>query len=342
METPRTLLEAIAYFSDLDRAHEYFVGVRWPNGVACPRMGCGSADVRKIERTVMVRPAPLPGERRGPGGSKPPKVPVKRHLWVCKDCKKQFTATVGTIFEDSPIGLDKWLPAIWLLSADRNGISSYEISRALKVKQQTAWFILHRIRTMMSPENPEPLDGIVEADETFVGGKLRFSKRARRHAKAGKPWDPDLNKTAVLGAVERRGKARAWAIPDLKRKTMLPKLAEAVHPDSTLYTDGSSVLYSIGKEFGFHDWVNHAAEEWVKNGMVHTNNIEGFWSVLRRTLGGTYIHVNPRHLDRYLGEQVFRFNERENKDGPRFHKALQGADSKRLTYKALTDKPKRA
>jgi transposase-like protein len=325
MEKPRTLLEAVSYFSDLKRAHDYFVAVRWPNGVACPRMGCGSADVRAIERTVRFRSKKRCGETE------------TQFLWFCKECRKQFTAKVGTIFEDSPIGLDKWLPAVWLLSADRNGISSCELARALQVRQPTAWFILHRIRTMMSPENPEPLDGEVEADETFVGGKLKFSKRARRHARAGKPWDPDLNKTAVLGAVQRGGKARAWAIPDLKRQTMLPKLAAAIRPDATLYTDGSSVLYSIGKEFDIHDWVNHAASEWVRDN-VHTNNIEGFWSVLRRTLGGTYIHVSPRHLDRYLGEQVFRFNERENSDGPRFNAALRGADSKRLTYKALTAK----
>ena len=339
METPRTLLEAVTYFSDLERAHEYFVAVRWPNGVACPRMGCGSADVREMERVVMVRPKPLPGERRGPHGSKPPKVPVTRHLWFCKDCKRQFTATVGTVFEDSLIGLDKWLPAIWLLSADRNGISSYEIARALKVRQPTAWFILHRIRTMMSPENPEPLAGTVEADETFVGGKLKFSKEARRRARRGEPWDPNFNKTRVLGAVQRGGKARAWVVPNLKKQTMLPKLQDAIRPDATLYTDGSGILYQIGKEFAQHDWVNHALE-YVRDN-VHTNNIEGFWSVLRRTLGGTYIHVNPRHLGRYVGEQVFRFNERENKDGPRFNEALRGADSKRLTYKNLTAKDAR-
>lgn len=326
METPRTLLEAITYFSDRKRAHDYFVAVRWPNGVACPRMGCGNADVRAIERTVYGRSA------------KPGREPKARteYLWYCKECKKQFTAKVGTIFEDSPIGLEKWLPAIWLLSADRNGISSCELARALKVRQPTAWFILHRIRTAMMPEMPEPLSGLVEADETFIGGKLQFSKRARRNKREGKPWDPDLNKTRVLGVVQRGGKARAWAIPDLKKATMLPKMQKAIRSDATLYTDGAGVMYLIGKQFASHDWVNHSLE--YVRGTVHTNNIECFWSVLRRTLGGTYIHVNPRHLDRYLGEQVFRFNERENKDGPRFNEALKGADSKRLTYRDLIKK----
>jgi transposase-like protein len=324
METPVTLLEAVTYFSDRKRAHDYFVAVRWPNGVACPRMGCGSADVRSIERTVKARSRKRAGQT------------WTEYLWFCNDCKKQFTAKVGTLFEDSPIGLEKWLPAIWLLSADRNGISSYEIARALKVTQKTAWFILHRVRTAMMPENPEPLSGTVEADETFVGGKLKFSKEARRRARRGEPWDPNFNKTTVLGAVQRGGKARAWVVPDLKKNTMLPKVRDAIKPDATLFTDGSGILYLIGKTFANHDWVNHSLE--YVRGNVHTNNIEGFWSVLRRTLGGTYIHVNPRHLDRYLGEQIFRFNERENKDGPRFSEALKGVDSKRLTYKALTSK----
>ncbi|HUA07985.1 MAG TPA: IS1595 family transposase [Candidatus Acidoferrales bacterium] len=340
MKMPRTLLEAVTYFSDLERAHEYFVAVRWPNGVACPRMGCGSADVRKIDRVVMVRPKPLPGERRGPHGSKPPKVPVTRHLWLCKDCDRQFTATVGTIFEDSGIGLDKWLPATWLLSADRNGISSCELARALSVRQSTAWFMLHRIRTaMMEPgDNPEPFGGEVEADETWIGGKLKFSKRARRRQREGQPWDPNLTKTAVLGVVQRGGRARAWSIPNRSRRTMLPRIVDAIRPDATLYTDGDWAMYSIGKNFfASHYWINHSLE--YVRGRVHTNNIEGFWSVLRRTIGGTYIHVNPRHLDRYLAEQCFRFNERQNKDGPRFNAVLKGADSKRLTYEQLTKKP---
>lgn len=324
METPTTLLEAIRYFSDPKRAHDYFVAVRWPNGVACPRMGCGSANVRSVERIVKSR------------SRKPRSKPHAQYLWFCNDCKRQFSAKVGTIFEDSPIGLDKWLPAIWLLSADRNGISSYELGRALKVKQPTAWFILHRIRLAMSDEAPEQLAGVVEADETFVGGKLKFSKEARRRARRGEPWDPNFNKTRVLGAVQRGGKARAWVVPNLKKNTMLPRLQDAIKPDATLYTDGSGILYQIGKEFARHDWVNHALE--YVNGRVHTNNIEGFWSVLRRTIGGTYIHINPRHLDRYLAEQVYRFNERENDDGPRFAKATKGADGKRLTYKALTAK----
>lgn len=309
MEDPKTLLEAVRQFSSPQVAHDYFVALRWPNGIACPRMGCGSADVARIKN---------------------------RNAWRCRDCARQFSAKVGTIFEDSPIGFDKWLPAMWLLSANRNGISSCEVARGIGVTQKTAWFMLHRIRHTMQTATFEQLSGEVEADETFVGGKLKYSKRARRAARAGRPWDPSLNKTRVLGVVQRGGQARAWAVPDLKKQTMLPKLQEAVRHDATLYTDGSGVLYQIGKRFSRHDWVNHAIE--YVHGNVHTNNIECFWSVLKRTIGGTYIHVNARHLDRYLAEQVYRFNERENADGPRFTKATKGADGKRLTWKALIQK----
>jgi transposase-like protein len=310
METPVTLLNAIRVWSDPETAQQYFANLRWPNGVACPRSGCGSAEVRYI------------------GG--------KRPRWLCRECNRQFTAKLGTIFEDSPIGFDKWLPAIWLISANRNGISSCELARALGVTQKTAWFMLHRVRLAMQSKTWERLSGEVEADETFVGGKLSHSKEARRRSRKGIPWDPNFNKTRVLGAVQRGGEVRAWAVPNLKRDTMLPKLQESIRPDAVLYTDGSNVLYSIGKKFSLHKWINHALK--YVEGEIHTNNIECFWSVLKRTIGGTYIHVNPRHLDRYLAEQVFRFNERENVDASRFERAAKGADQKRLTYRELIAK----
>lgn len=313
--------------------------MRWPNGVACPRAGCGNANLRKIERKVWIRPPHKQGDpKRGPHGDKPPKVQVTRHLWYCKECKRQFTLTVGTIFEDSPIGLEKWLPAAWLLSADRNGISSCELARALRVRQSTAWHMLHRIRLAMSDdETPEPFGGEVEADETYIGGKLKFSKEARRRKRKGMKWDPDFNKTAVLGIVQRGGKARAWSVPDGSYKTLLPRFVDSIRPDATLYTDGAWSFWYIGKKFAKHEWTNHAIR--YVEGNIHTQNIEGFWSVLRRTIGGTYIHIEPRHLDRYLAEQCFRFNERKNADGPRFKAALKGADNRRLTYKVLTAKP---
>jgi transposase-like protein len=304
MDTPGSLLEAVAYFSDPDRAHDYFVAVRWPNGVACPRMGCGSADVQYIKT---------------------------RKRWRCKDCKREFTAKVGTIFEDSPISFTKWLPAIWLLSAARNGISSCEVARAIHVTQKTAWFMLHRIRLGMQAESFELLSGEVEVDETYIGPKARSMNR--RAAKSKKSRGPGYSKTVVMGMRERGGKVRAMVVKDTKRGTLLPKVFESVSAGSTVYTDALGSYHDLRRAY-VHEVINHA-EKYV-DGRVHTNSIENFWSVLKRTIGGTYICPRPEHLDAYLDEQIFRFNERESTDGPRFKLAAKGADGKRLTYKALT------
>lgn len=305
---PETMLEAVRQFADPQKAHDFFVQMRWPNGVACPR-ACGS-----------VKVAYMP----------------KRRRWYCNDCKGQFTAKTGTIFEDSPIGFDKWLPAFWLLASNRNGISSHELGRALRVTQRTAWFMLARIRLAMESEGFEPLSGTVEVDETYMGGEWKNKpKRVRKGLSPTEHWKA---KTMVFGMVERKGRVRAWTVPDKSHKTLLPKLRASIHHDATVYTDGSEIYRHINEFFLTHSSVNHSIEEYVR-GNVHTNNIECFWAVLKRTIGGTYTHVHPRHLDRYLAEQVFRFDERENQDGPRFAKATRGAEGRRLTYKALTAKP---
>jgi transposase-like protein len=307
--TPTTLLEAVRKFADPQVAHDYFVQHRWPNGVACPRMGCGSADVTYL---------------------------AKYRRWNCKECKRQFTAKVGTVFEDSPIGLDKWLPAFWLIASNRNGISSHELARALGVTQKTAWFMLHRIREAMQSDDFGPFTGTVEADETYIGGKWENKPLRVRKALGRKGWVRD-GKTTVFGMVERKGRVRAWSVPDTKQSTLLPKLRASIDQDATVYTDSAWVYTHINEYFLKHSTVNHGLQEYVR-GNVHTNNIECFWAVLKRTIGGTYTHVHPRHLDRYLSEQVFRFDERENEDGPRFAKAVKGADGKRLTRKALIAK----
>ena len=313
METPKTLLEAITTFANPEIAHDFVKGLRWPNGVACPRHGCGSADVREI---------------RG-----------KRPRWYCRECKREFTAKVGTIFEDSPIGFDKWLPAMWLLSANCNGISSMELHRALGVTQKTAWFMLHRIRLAMQEGHMERLSGEVEVDETYFGGAPR-NRRPRiavtRHGQ--EPTEPikTYEKTAVMGFRERGGRVRAFVIPNEKMLTLHLRLRDHVEPGSTLYTDAHPGYTAAGYSYA-HYVINHSLE-YVRDHHVHTNNIENFWSVLKRTIGGTYICPRPKHLDRYLDEQIFRFNERESTDGPRFVKAVKGADSKRLTYKALIRK----
>jgi transposase-like protein len=198
--------------------------------------------------------------------------------------------------------------------------------------------MLHRIREAMQSDSFEtPLSGTVEVDEAFIGGKWHNKPlKVRRGGNTGRQqhWE---SKAAVLGMVERGGRVRAWAVPNVQHKTLLPKLRASIHPDATVYTDGADLYRHINEFFLHHSSVNHSIEEYVR-GNVHTNNIECFWAVLKRTIGGTYTHVHPRHLDRYLAEQVFRFDERENDDGPRFAKATKGADGKRLTYKALISK----
>lgn len=306
---PDTMIEAVRMFADEQVAHDFFVAMRWPRGVACPR-SCGSINVAYM---------------------------AKSRRWYCNDCKGQFTAKVGTVFEDSPIGFNKWLPAFWLLASNRNGISSHELARALKVTQRTAWFMLQRIRLAMTDEAFEPLRGTVEADEAYIGGKWSSMSNKRRRAVEAAGKSQYSSKAPVFGIVERKGRVRAWAVPNLTLKTLLPKIRETVHEDATIYTDTSRLYHDINEFILHHRAVNHELHEYVR-GNVHTNNIECFWAVLKRTLGGTYIHVNARHLDRYLQEQAFRFNERENQDGPRFANATQGAPGKRLTYKALTAK----
>jgi transposase-like protein len=305
MKAPRTLLEAVTYFSDPEVAHKFVVELRWPDGVSCPREGCGSDKVQFIST---------------------------RRLWRCKGCGRQFTAKVGTIFEDSPIGFDKWLPAFWLLSSNKNGISSLELHRALGVTQKTAWFMLHRIRNAMATPTHRRLAGTVEADETFVGGKTRGYLPGK--APSGrKSRGPLPGKTIVMGMIERQGEARAMVVPNVKRATLLPKIRENVEPGSRMVTDALHSYSTLGQEYP-HDVINHA--ESFGRGDVSTNGIENFWSGLKRTLGGTYISVRPKHLDRYVDEQAFRFNSRSEVDGTRFAQAVRQADGKRLTYRSLT------
>jgi transposase-like protein len=307
MEKPKTLLQAVRMFRDKSEASAFFASLRWPNGAACPRDGCGSMDVRSI------------------GGDVP--------RWFCKDCKKEFTAKVGTIFEDSPIGFDKWLPAIWLLTSAKNGVSSCELARSLGVTQKTAWFMEHRIRLALKSGTFTQLRGRVESDETYIGskGRDRFVPGDRHRRKS---LGPHIGKRIVQGLAERKGEVRAFVVPDTKRSTLHGNIRKHVAPGSTVYTDALP-SYSHMSDYE-HEVINHA-EAYVR-GQVHTNHVENFWSVLKRTIAGTYVAPRIQHLDRYLDEQVFRFNSRQSDDGARFAAATKGADKKRLTYKALTGK----
>jgi transposase-like protein len=304
MEAPETLQNAIIYFSDPERCFQYALNLRWPNGVvSCPR--CGSEEHSFIKT---------------------------RRIWFCKGCKKQFTLKVGTIFEDSPLSLDKWMCAFWMICNCKNGVSSCEIARAIGITQKSAWFMLHRIRKAMSDDFASgKLSGEVEADETFIGGKARnmhISKRERRITGTG-----GKDKTAVMGLLERGGKVRTKVISNRKKALLQAEVKKHVEAGTALYTDALPSYSGLAQEYA-HKVVDHAVE--YVNGRVHTNGLENFWSLLKRGINGTYVSVEPFHLFRYLDEQTFRFNNRKNLDDQgRFELGMRNVSGKRLTYKAL-------
>ncbi len=306
---PRTLMEAVRYFADADRTLAMMVELRWPEGVHCPT--CGRTDVRFI---------------------------ATRRIWECKERhpKKQFSAKVGTIFEDSPLPLDKWFVAIWSIANCKNGISSYELGRAIGVTQKSAWHMLHRIRLAMETESFEKFDRITEVDETYVGGlakNMHAKKREERITRAA-----NTDKAIVMGLLERgdadhASQVRAGMIIDANKKTLQSVVRNHVNAGSLLVTDGHSAYRGLDGEY-VHQYVDHAAE--FVRGIIHTNGIENFWSLFKRSIKGTYVAVEPFHLEAYVQEQAFRFNERKDNDFGRFKKATRGVSGKRLTYKELT------
>lgn len=311
---PKTLQQAIIYFSNPDNCREYLVARRWPDGAVCPR--CGSDK-------VTAQP--------------------KYNRWQCSSHHdgRQFTLKTGTIFEDSPIGLDKWLCAMWQIVNCKNGISSYEISRAIGVTQKSAWFMNHRIRLALGMAPEGKLSGHIEADETYVGGKARNMHRsalAKRVAEFATPRtgrNQNIGKVAVMGLLERHGEVRAMVIPNTKRRSLHGGVAKHVEVGSTVYSDALRSYNQLAEDY-IHHVINHA-EKYV-DGHIHTNGIENFWSLLKRTLGGTYISVEPFHLFRYLDEQAFRFNKRKLTDGQRFLIATSQIVGKRLTLAEVTGK----
>lgn len=254
---------------------------------------------------------------------------------MCKACRKQFSPKVGTIFEDSAIGLDKWMIAIWLITNAKNGVSSWELHRGIGVTQKTAWFMLQRIRLAMQTGTFEKVSGQVEVDETFVGGKSRNMHKWVRERKITGTGGKD--KTIVAAVLERGGKVHAKVRASRKKKDLHDFVRQHVKPGSEIFTDALKSYEGLESEY-IHDFVDHAVE-YVKD-QVHTNGLENFWSLLKRCLYGTYISVEPFHLFRYVDEQAFRFNERkdEHGDAGRFHKVISGCMNKRLTYKEVTGK----
>jgi len=254
-----------------------------------------------------------------------------RKRWKCRGCKRQFSVKVGTIFEDSPIGLDKWLVAVWAISSMKNGISSHELHRTLGVTQKTAWFVLHRVRLAMQTQSfRQRLSGEVEADEAYIGGHIE-----NRHAHKKTYSRPYRDKTPVLGLIQRGGKVRAFVVPDIKHPTLAKHVREHVEEGSKLYTDALMSYRALDVEFQ-HEFIDHA-KKYVE-GRVHINSLENFWSLLKRGLKGTYIQVGPQHVFRYVDEQVYRFNTRKARDLDRFSDALGRTSGRRLTYRDLTGK----
>jgi transposase-like protein len=306
---PTTLIEAVRYFSDGAACAEYMRQIKWPEGaVTCP--SCASDKVGRIET---------------------------RNKYKCRDCKRQFTDKVDTIFEDSPLPLSSWFVAVWQIANCKNGVSSLELSRALGVTQKTAWFILHRIRLAMRVGTFRKMRDTVESDETFIGGRaenMHAKKREKRIQGRG-----PVGKAIVHGLLERGDKSaekisqvRVEHVPSTEAETLMPIIAANVDVHAIVCTDAASSYAGLCSRY-VHQFIDHATA-YVRD-KVHTNGIENFWSLLKRMLRGTYVAVAPFHLFRYLDEESWRFNERDTNDGGRFNRIMKGVTGRRLTYRQL-------
>ena len=312
-DNPQTLIEAVRYFSDQDVCLQFMVDLRWPDGVVCPR--CASTQVGFVKT---------------------------RRIWNCKGCKEQFSAKVGTIMEDSPLPLTKWLPCFWFIANAKNGTSSCQVGRDIGVRQATAWFMLHRIRVAMAQGSIEKMSGTVEADESFIGGKAsNMHKRQRKEKIHGRGT---TGKEIVMGILERPkdpekapSKVRTKHIKNTKSSTLHKAIAENVEHGSEVFTDAALGYDGLDHRY-VHRFVDHAQCYVIER--VHTNGLENYWCLLKRTIRGTYVHVNADHLNRYLDEQTFRFNERGGNDADRFATVLKSIVGRRLTYAQLIEMPK--
>jgi transposase-like protein len=299
-------------FTDADKAREYLETELWPNGPVCPHCG------------VVDQATQLKGKAHRPG------------VYQCNACREQFTVTVGTLYERSKVPLNKWLAATHLMMASKKGMSALEVGRLLGLSKKTAWFLCHRIRESLRETNPKLLGGknaVVEADETFIGGKEGNKHKSKRQEgmQGGKGKEP------VLSLVERDGKVRSFHLPEVTAKNLKEVLHAQIDHKSYLMTDGATEYVKIADVFSGHATVNHSIEEYVRlGGFVHTNTIEGFFSIVKRSIYGTHHHVSQQHLARYLAERDFVYNNREKlgvNDAERMAKSLQGIVGKRLTYR---------
>lgn len=303
---PATLQDAIRYFSDMDRCIQTLALSRWPDGVKCPT--CGSDQLRFL---------------------------ATRRIWECKSKhpKRQFSVKVGTVFEDSPIGLDKWFTAAWMVANCKNGVSSHEMARTLGVTQKTAWFMDHRIRLAMQSGTFEKIAGKFEADESFIGGLARFVHKDKKAKITGTGGGRKSGRDGLLD--RERGKVRVKHVENVQRETLQAEIYKHVEEGSEVFTDAWVAYTGLDRDY-VHGVIDHA-EAYV-NGQIHTNGIENFWSLPKRGLKGTYISVEPFHLFRYLDEQAFRYNNRKTNDAGRFIDVMNGVTGKCVTYQKLTGK----
>jgi transposase-like protein len=317
-----TLSEITKVFNDEAAAYELLESLRWPNGAICPH--CGSFDNHYIK--------PLGEARKSRSGKE-----TYRRIWRCHDCKKQFSVLVGTIFGDSHIPVGKWLMAFHLLCAAKNGMSAHELSRQLGVTVKSAWFMAHRIRyAMAQPPLSDKLAGVVEVDETYMGGKAKFMHKAAREQKI--TGRGGVNKVPVVTLVERGGQARSQVMRTVTGENIGKVLYEHLDAPAVLMTDTSAVYTKAGQAFAGHETVNHLNGEYVRynrNGGPHaySNSVEGFFSQLKRSVDGTHHHVSEQHLERYLGEFDYRYNTRKMADADRAELTIRKTAGKRLTYK---------
>ncbi|MGC4084756.1 MAG: IS1595 family transposase [Vicinamibacterales bacterium] len=311
-ELPTTLLEVIRYFENFENCRDFLVSLRWPDGkVTCPQ--CGSEHVTYL---------------------------AKARQWKCyaKHSRPKFTLKTGTIFEDSPLPLDKWLVALWLVVNSRNGVSSCGIARTLGITQKSAWFMAHRLRFALHQGSFETMmSGHVEADETFIGGKSRNMHKRKRDKLGISQSNSMAGKVAVMGLLERHGegsRVRTRVVETRRRNELERTVTEHVELGSNLYTDALRSYDRMGQKGYIHGIIDHA-EKYVE-GDIHTNGLENFWSLLKRALKGTYVSVEPFHLFRYLDEQMYRFNNRKVGDFNRFALAAASIVDRRLMWKQLT------
>jgi transposase-like protein len=312
------LAELSAVVSDESKAFEMIERLQWPKGPVCPH--CQATD--RISRLEGVRSKP---------SKKHPQGEVRHGLWKCYHCRKQFTVRVGSIFEDSPIPLGKWILAIHLMCSSKKGISSNQLKRELGISYQTAWFLTHRIRMAMTVDPLKTLLGgknkVVEIDETFVGGKPQNNFHKTKTTAAGK-------KIAVMTLIDREGDARAVVVPNVQKKTLEAIAKPLVDRSTVIMTDAATSYQDLNRYFDEHFQIDHS-KYFVRGKIFHTNFAESYHSLLKRGIIGTFHHISEKHLPRYLQEFDFRWNSRKVSDGARTEAAIKATAGKRLTYKPL-------